>query len=125
MRALIIEDEPLIQKSLQKLLEREGCTVDVESSGKKAIELILAESYDRIICDLMLQDISGFSVIEESKKKYDPKEIADKFIIITAYSSTQVLDQAQQYGCLLLSKPFANIQGAIKTFMTGRGHEPQ
>ena len=72
---LIIEDEILIQQSLKKLLERRGFEVDVSASGKSAIELILINNYDRIICDLMLQDISGFDVIEESKKVFLEKKL--------------------------------------------------
>jgi DNA-binding response OmpR family regulator len=62
---LIIEDEILIQQSLKKLFERKGFKVDTSASGKLAIDLILNNDYDRIICDLMLQDISGFDVIED------------------------------------------------------------
>lgn len=122
VKILLIEDEPLIQKSLKKLLERQGAQVSVESQGKDAIEHIRREKFDRIICDLMLQDISGFDVIEESKSKYSMNEIANLFIIITAYSSPQVLEKAAQYGCLVLSKPFENIEEAILLFLSGINH---
>jgi CheY-like chemotaxis protein len=65
----------------------------------------------------MLQDISGFDVIEDAKKKYSLSEISKIFIIITAYSSPQVLDKAQNYGCTVLSKPFTDIEQALETFM--------
>ena len=115
---LLIEDEPLIQKSLKKLLERKGAVVTVESRGKDAIDLIMANNYDRIICDLMLQDISGFDVIEESKARFTINTISKLFIIITAYSSAQVLDKANQYGCQVLSKPFESIDNAIDLFLS-------
>jgi CheY-like chemotaxis protein len=117
-KILLIEDEPLIQKSLKKLLEKRNVIVFVESNGKKAIERILTENYDRIICDLMLQDVSGFDIIEDAKKKYSLSEISKVFIIITAYSSSQVLEKAQSYGCKVLSKPFSNIEEAIDIFVT-------
>jgi CheY-like chemotaxis protein len=111
---LIIEDEILIQQSLKKLLERKGAKVDVSASGKVAIDLILANDYDRIICDLMLQDISGFDVIEESKKRYSTQDIGKKFVIMTAYNSPQVLSRANSYQCKLLNKPFDNLDEALK-----------
>ncbi len=111
---LIIEDEILIQQSLKKLFERKGIKVDVSASGKLAIDLILNNHYDRIICDLMLQDISGFDVIEESKKKFSPEEIGRKFVIMTAYNSPQVLTRADGYKCRLLNKPFDDLEGALK-----------
>ncbi len=116
-RILLIEDEPLIQRSLKKLLEKRGAEVTIASNGKAALDLILTTSFDRIICDLMLQDISGFDVIEDAKKKYSLSEISKIFIIITAYSSPQVLDKAQNYGCTVLSKPFTDIEQALETFM--------
>lgn len=119
IKILLIEDEPLIQKSLKKLLERKGASVTVESRGKDAISLIMNNKYDRIICDLMLQDISGFDVIEESKAKFTISTISKLFIIITAYSSAQVLEKANQYGCRVLSKPFENIDDAINLFLSG------
>lgn len=121
MKILIVEDEPLIAKSLKKLLEKKGCNIHWEASGNKAIEIIREESFDRIICDLMLQDVSGFDVIEDSKERYNNSEIGQKFIIITAYSSPQVLDRASQYGCMVLSKPFEDLNEAIEVFI--RGHD--
>jgi CheY-like chemotaxis protein len=111
---LIIEDEILIQQSLKKLLERKGMKVDVSASGKVAIDMIHSQNFDRIICDLMLQDISGFDVIEESKKRYSTEEIGKKFVIMTAYNSPQVLSRASSYQCKLLNKPFDNLEEAIR-----------
>jgi CheY-like chemotaxis protein len=117
-KILLVEDEPLIQKSLKRLLEKRGGEVTVESRGREAIQLILNQKFDRIICDLMLQDISGFDVIEESKARFTMAEISKLFIIITAYSSPHVIEKAQQYGCLLLSKPFENIDEALTIFLS-------
>jgi DNA-binding response OmpR family regulator len=114
MKLLIIEDEILIQQSLKKLFERKGLQVDVSASGKIAIDMILSKDYDRIICDLMLQDISGFDVIEESKKRFSAEEISQKFVIMTAYSSPQVLSRANSYQCKLLNKPFDNLDAAMR-----------
>ena len=124
-KILLIEDEPLIQKSLKRLLEKRGVEVVVESRGREAIALILNQKFDRIICDLMLQDISGFDVIEEAKGRFTISEISKLFIIITAYSSPHVIEKATQYGCRLLSKPFENIEDALNLFLSdGDSHGP-
>ena len=116
-KVLLIEDEPLIQKSLKRLLEKRGAEVWVESSGRAAIKALQREDFDRIICDLMLQDISGFDIIEEAKQSYSSEEIQQKFIIITAYSSPQVLKKAESYGCKILSKPFEDLHAALEIFL--------
>jgi CheY-like chemotaxis protein len=61
----------------------------------------------------MLQDISGFDVIEEAKKKYSLIQISEIFIIMTAYNSPQVLSKANTYKCRLLQKPFHDLSQAI------------
>lgn len=113
-KLFIIEDEILIQQSLKKLFERRGFSVDVSASGKTAIDMIMQQDYDRIICDLMLQDISGFDVIEEAKRKYSPAEISKLFVIMTAYNSPQVLNRANAYQCRLLNKPFDDLDAAMR-----------
>lgn len=113
MNILVIEDEILIQQSLKLLLQKKGATVTCCANGKNAITMIKNQNFDKIVCDLMLQDISGFDVIEESKHKYSKEEIQRKFIIITAYCSEQVTKQAQNYGCNILKKPFNDIQKAL------------
>jgi CheY-like chemotaxis protein len=117
MNILIIEDEFLIAKSLSKILENEGHVVQTTPSGSAAISLIANQDFDRIVCDLMLQDISGFDVIEESKKKYNMDQIKSKFIIMTAYNSPQVMERAQAYECEVLQKPFNSLRFAIKSIL--------
>ncbi|MAZ48812.1 MAG: hypothetical protein CME65_09620 [Halobacteriovoraceae bacterium] len=118
MKVLLVEDEILIQKSLKMLMEKRGAEVVAVSSGKDAILEIKQQEFDRIVCDLMLTDISGFDVIEESKSKLSTEEISSKFIIITAYSSSQVIEKANNYGCKVLNKPFENINEVIEIFLT-------
>ena len=120
MKILVIEDELLIQQSLKIMLERNGANVKCVSRGSDAIDLIQNENFDRIICDLMLQDITGFDIIEDSKRKYTLEQISTLFVIITAYSSEQVLKKAQDYGCVVLNKPFDDMKSALD-IMLNRG----
>jgi len=120
MKVLVIEDEILIQQSLKKMLEKLGAEVQTASKGLEAIPLIKNNLFDRIVCDLMLQDITGFDIIEESKLIYSSDEIAQKFIIITAYSSDQVLTKAKDYGCIVLNKPFTDMKSALDIMIKGK-----
>jgi CheY-like chemotaxis protein len=118
MKILIVEDELLIQQSLKILMENMGVEVKTTTHGKEAISLIGQNEFDRIICDLMLQDITGFDVIEESLKKYTRDEIKSKFVIISAYNSPEILEKAQSYGCMFISKPFQHIQDTLKLMIS-------
>lgn len=123
MNILIIEDEILIQQSLRKLLTKKGANVDCTADGKEAIKLIQENDYDRIVCDLMLRDITGFDIIDECKKKFSKEEIQKKFVIMTAYSSDNVLEKAKLYGSKILQKPFNNLQEALKIMYDGVNEE--
>lgn len=117
MKLLIIEDEILIQKSLKKLLERKGADVTCVSSGRQAIEILKKNDYNRIICDLMLQDITGFDIIESCVKFLSKELISQKFVIMTAYSSDQVLNKASEYGCPVIRKPFEDLDEALQIML--------
>ncbi len=123
MKILVVEDEILIQKSIIILLQKRGVEAYGCSSGKEAINLILSNDYDRILCDLMLKDITGFEVIEESKKKYTTEKIQDKFIIMTAYSSDNILEQASLYDCYIIKKPFSDLNQVINHLIHGHNNE--
>lgn len=112
-RILIVEDEVLIAHSLKKFLEKKGHYVETTESGHEAIQRIAQEKFDRIVCDLMLQDISGFDVLEESRRHFSSQEMSEKFIIMTAYNSPQVLEKAREYHCEILNKPFEDLKGAL------------
>lgn len=117
MNILLVEDEPLIQKSLKILLEKQGAIVHAEHSGKRAIEAINMYDFDRIICDIMLQDTTGFDVIDRAKERYHG-DISKKFIMITAYNSLNILNRASYYNCRILSKPFKDIDKVISILMS-------
>jgi CheY-like chemotaxis protein len=112
-KILIIEDEVLIGQTLKKVIEKKGSFVELTPSGLRGIELIKSQSFDRIVCDLMLQDISGFDIIEEAKNLFDKDTFQKKLVIMTAYSSLHVQEKISQYGLHLLQKPFESLAQAI------------
>lgn len=117
MKILLVEDELLIQRSLKKMLEKRGAEVIAAASGKEAIQLIREHQFDRVVCDLMLQDITGFDVLEESRSHLSSEQLRHNFVIITAYTSAHVLDKAESYGCTIISKPFEDMDHVLRVFM--------
>ena len=114
-KILIIEDETLIARSLKMLLEKSGHCVTWTESGIEAIKLIQEEDFDRIVCDLMLQDISGFDILEEGRRIFTSEEFNNKFIIMTAYNSIPIVEKIGHYNCSYLQKPFIDIKEALRT----------
>ena len=65
VRILLLEDEPKVSDFIQNGLTGEDFAVDVASSGRHALNLVGATSYDLLIVDAMLPDIDGFEVCRQ------------------------------------------------------------
>ena len=56
---LLIDDEPGFIGALAQLLRRDGYTVDTADTGPRGLELLRAQPYDVILCDLYLPALDG------------------------------------------------------------------
>jgi CheY-like chemotaxis protein/two-component sensor histidine kinase len=63
-RLLVVEDNPAEQLSIKELLGYDDIDVTVVASGYEAVEAVKEQSYDCVVLDLRLPDISGFEVLE-------------------------------------------------------------
>jgi len=63
-KVLIIEDEIPMAKALRLKMQKEEIEVSIAYNGKEGIDFIEKESFDLIVCDLMMPVVDGFSVLE-------------------------------------------------------------
>jgi CheY-like chemotaxis protein len=70
-RLLIVEDNPAEQFSIRELLGHDDIDVIVAATGGEALELVGRESFDCVVLDLRLPDMSGFDILERFRD--DPK----------------------------------------------------
>jgi len=63
-RLLVVEDNPAEQLSIKELLGYDDIDVTVASTGAEAIETVSEQTFDCVVLDLRLPDISGFEVLE-------------------------------------------------------------
>ena len=63
-RLLIIEDNPAEQLSIRELLGHDDIDVVVASTGSEALEFVSEESFDCVVLDLRLPDMTGFDILE-------------------------------------------------------------
>jgi CheY-like chemotaxis protein len=70
-RLLIVEDNPAEQFSIRELLGYEDIDVIVAATGAEALEMVGQESFDCVVLDLRLPDMSGFDILEHFRE--DPK----------------------------------------------------
>jgi DNA-binding response OmpR family regulator len=70
IRVLIVEDEEPIRKLIAKILNKEGILVSQAGNGKQGLDMINKYTFDLVILDILMDDISGFEVAREIRK-YD------------------------------------------------------
>lgn len=85
IQVLIVEDDPNIAKLIEATVAIGGYQGTVCSNGKQAFEKMESESYDLILLDVMLPDMSGFEIMRTRKKTDTPvifitakQELTDK-----------------------------------------------
>ena len=66
-RLLVVEDNPAEQLSIRTLLDHDDIDVSIAATGEEALASIGAETYDCMVLDLRLPDMSGFDVLERLK----------------------------------------------------------
>ncbi len=71
-RVLVVEDNDVTRKLIEKLFEGTGITITYVSTGKEAIEKLATEQFDCVILDLSLPDISGFEILSRIKNNESP-----------------------------------------------------
>lgn len=64
-RVLLVEDEESIANPLAFLLEREGYAVDIARTGRIALDMFERSTYDLVLLDLMLPEVSGTEVCRQ------------------------------------------------------------
>ncbi|MBE7639967.1 response regulator [Salegentibacter sp. BLCTC] len=103
MKILIIEDELDMLQNMKDFLEKENFVVEAASSVFEAQNKIGVYAYDCILLDINLKDGSGFSLLEDLKKK----KIEDGVIIVSARNSLDDKLQGLNLGADdYLAKPF-------------------
>ena len=102
---LVVDDERSMRELLEYMLSREGYSLAVAESGRRAIEMVSKSAYDLVLCDIRLGDISGLDVLRAAKQK-NPRTVV---IMISAYATTETAVEAMNEGAYdYVPKPFDN-----------------
>lgn len=82
MKLLVIEDDALLQRGLEKALVKEGYAVDIAGDIASAQQLLLSDSdyYSAVLLDLGLPDGNGLSLLTQIRTE----KIDTPVLIITA-----------------------------------------
>ena len=105
---LVVDADDEVRAAAHNLLERQGCTVETARDGNEAISMVKAvkeTSYDAIIADIRLPDMSGYELLVKLQDVIGPVPL----ILMTGfgYDPGHSIVKARQAGVeLVLFKPF-------------------
>jgi len=101
---LVVDDEPIVRESIRDWLKDAGYQVATAESGEEALEMIKKQDFSVVILDVRLPGKTGIMVLKEVKA-LKPEM---KSIIITAYPTAELSDEARRLGAVdYLIKPVA------------------
>ncbi len=105
-KILIIDDDHIVRKIVEKSLKKNGYEVICAYNGKNAVELISDSPPDLIITDILMPEKDGVELITEMKREY----LGMKIIAMSGggrINAENHLKIAKQLGAdATLSKPF-------------------
>ena len=108
LRVLVAEDVALNQLLIKIILSDFGFEHDVVSNGKMAIEKLQTNTYDIILMDLQMPEMSGFEATEYIRKTMKSNI---PIIALTADVTTVDIDKCKEFGMDdYLSKPIIENQ---------------
>jgi signal transduction histidine kinase/ActR/RegA family two-component response regulator len=103
--ALSIDDEPANADLVASILEDIGFRVEVSTAGPEAMQRLLHESFDLVVCDVRMPQLDGRTLYRNLRKS---KPRAARRILFTTGDAAdpEVILFAQNNGLRLIAKPF-------------------
>ena len=82
-KVLIVDDDPVVRKSFDRVLSSKGYAVITAENGEEALRKLNEEKYDVVYTDIRMPGMSGLEVAEQVKarKPWTP------VVIITGYGT--------------------------------------
>lgn len=117
---LLVDNEPLLQASLSRLLEYYG-TVTVADSGNAAIDLLSDDmSVDFILSDILMSNGDGITLLHWIKT-HRPA-LLTRLVFMTGMLTASKYRELTDAGCIVLEKPIgiAEIERAIRQTYAAR-----
>ena len=102
---LVVDDDSVNRLVLSRSLEREGHRFATAEDGRRALELLRAESFDVVLLDVLMPEMDGFQVLAQMQADSELRHIP--VIMISALEDTESVVRGIELGADdYLPKPF-------------------
>ena len=103
-KVLVVDDDPVVGKSFDRVLSGKGYAVITASSGQEALNKLDAEDYDVVYTDIKMPGMSGLEMAERVKARRPWLPV----VIVTGYGSPDNEARAEAAGVSgFLRKPLS------------------
>jgi two-component system, NtrC family, response regulator AtoC len=103
MHVLVIDDEPQVRGFVSEIVREDGWQVSEAESASRAFEMLRDEDWALVLCDVMLGDSDGFSVLRRFKEELPETQV----VLMTGHGSAVGALDATAFGAYdYLLKPF-------------------
>jgi CheY-like chemotaxis protein len=117
-KVLVVDDDPVISKSFNRVLAGKGYIVVSAENGQEALNKVAKEEYDAVFTDIRMPGVDGIEVAEQMRAKHPWTPV----VIITGYGSPDNEARAEAAGVSgFLRKPLSpemietSVKAAIAT----------
>jgi two-component system response regulator AtoC len=102
-RLLVIDDEENMRHMLSTVLGKAGYTIETASDGHEGLQMTEDASYDFILCDIKMPNMSGMDFLKAARDKIGTATV----IMMSAYGTIDTAIEAMKLGAYdYISKPF-------------------
>ena len=101
-RALVVDDDRMLARTLAEVLELEGWSVTQANSGTEAVNVAARQTFDVVLMDVRMPGMDGVDAFKAMKATHPDIRV----ILMTAYTGEDRISDARRAGVLrVLSKP--------------------
>ena len=105
LRILVVDDDQGISRTLQEMLETDGCLVEVAEDGTRALEKLARAPFDLVLSDVVMPHMDGYELYRQVQKKYPDMPV----LMMTAfhYDKDHIIKRSRMEGLegVIFKKP--------------------
>jgi DNA-binding NtrC family response regulator len=119
LRALVVDDEPLIRWAIAETLRADGYDVEEAGDADSTVQALFDDpgAFDLVLLDLRLPDCCDLSLLETVRRLVPGATV----VLMTAFGTPEIRERARRLGAAgVLDKPFdvEGLAGLVATLRT-------
>lgn len=120
-KLLVVDDEKNLRLVVQKEMSRQGHDVETADDGESAWELLEAQDFDVVLCDINMPRLDGMGLLRRTRERsQNPPEV----IMLTGQATVESAIEAMKLGAYdYLTKPYRI--GELSALVTAAAEKQQ